>query len=469
MSIMSTCNICISTFNKAKNSCVKCVYCEYDVCRECCETYLLSRMEEAHCMNCKKEWSRKILLENFTKKFVDTTYKKHKEEIYFDRERGLLPETQLILERNKKIEKIEDEIIKINDEIRQYRLRKFRYEQMIKDFKRCKDLVLCKIYVEKIKDIVLKINVLNQECDQLQIELEIIRNNEGTKKTRREFIRKCPAEDCRGFLSTQWKCGLCEKHTCSDCHELKEKDHVCKKENLEAAKMIENDTRPCPKCGTRIYKIDGCDQMWCTQCHTAFSWTTGNIELKIHNPHYFEWLRKNDKQERNPLDVQCGQEIDGHFLHELQKINMYNFMDGYDRRIQDEAICWSIIHMRAYDLGKYTDRKDNEDIRIRYLQNDLTETKFKQLLQKREKDYNKRREVLNILTMYMTAITDIMYRYMDELKSGNKDNALFQQYEIEILKLKEYVNSCLKDVAKVYKCQELYINNQYELKRVVKD
>ena len=26
--------------------------------------------------------------------------------------------------------------------------------------------------------------------------------------------RKCPDENCRGYLSTQWKCGVCEKWAC---------------------------------------------------------------------------------------------------------------------------------------------------------------------------------------------------------------------------------------------------------------
>jgi hypothetical protein len=33
--------------------------------------------------------------------------------------------------------------------------------------------------------------------------------------------------------------------------------------------------------------------MWCTQCRKAFNWRTGRIEADGHNPHYFEWLRRN--------------------------------------------------------------------------------------------------------------------------------------------------------------------------------
>ena len=48
---------------------------------------------------------------------------------------------------------------------------------------------------------------------------------------------------------------------------LKTPDHVCKETDIQSANMIKKETRNCPCCGTNIYKIAGCDQMWCTQCH----------------------------------------------------------------------------------------------------------------------------------------------------------------------------------------------------------
>jgi len=79
---------------------------------------------------------------------------------------------------------------------------------------------------------------------------------------------------------------------CKNCHSLYKDGHECKQYDIETVKQILSDTKPCPKCLTRISKIEGCDQMFCVSCFTAFSWNTGHIENgKIHNPHYFELIR----------------------------------------------------------------------------------------------------------------------------------------------------------------------------------
>ena len=106
---------------------------------------------------------------------------------------------------------------------------------------------------------------------------------DGDENTgRRQFIMACPMENCRGFLSSGWKCGVCDARICKDCHERKEDaddtnpdamkvDHVCD-ENIKASvALMKHDSRPCPSCASMIFKIHGCDQMWCTQCATAFS------------------------------------------------------------------------------------------------------------------------------------------------------------------------------------------------------
>ena len=109
---------------------------------------------------------------------------------------------------------------------------------------------------------------------------------------KKKFIRPCKTEDCRGFLSSGYKCEICETFTCPKCLDVlgpdKNVEHTCKESDVKSAELIRKETKPCPSCGFRISKISGCPQMWCTECHTAFNWKTGFKETgTVHNPHFY--------------------------------------------------------------------------------------------------------------------------------------------------------------------------------------
>ena len=54
-------------------------------------------------MACRKGWSREILVNNFTQKFVTRTYKARREDLLFEREKSLMPATLPYVEIEKKI------------------------------------------------------------------------------------------------------------------------------------------------------------------------------------------------------------------------------------------------------------------------------------------------------------------------------------------------------------------------------
>lgn len=224
-----TCLICIENYGLGRRA-IKCKYCNYQACEKCVCNYLLVRNEDPHCMECKKEWDYEYLLLTLDKKFIDGPLKSHREDVLYDRERALLPATQVKMASDK--------------------LAKARIEE------------LKKIKRQMEEEFYSKIRAIDNEITELK---------GGKKRFNQVFIRKCPLDGCRGFLSHTWVCGLCEKSICSKCYNLKNDDHECKPDELETARLIINETKPCPKCSTLIYKIDGCDQMWCTNCKTGFS------------------------------------------------------------------------------------------------------------------------------------------------------------------------------------------------------
>jgi hypothetical protein len=51
--------------------------------------------------------------------------------------------------------------------------------------------------------------------------------HEPLRAERQRFVMKCAQGDCRGFLSTRYKCGTCEVTVRSGCHEPLAEGHVC--------------------------------------------------------------------------------------------------------------------------------------------------------------------------------------------------------------------------------------------------
>lgn len=222
--VIPVCQICDEKLNKSTHQPIKCEYCSFDACRTCCETYALNE-PTIKCMNtaCGREWTRKFIRETFTLVFINGTLKQHREQILFDRERALLPMTQPIIERKIACAKIDKQVSAVREQI----------------------------------------SILNNQISDLYRERNLISTNTRTNTAERaSFVRACPDEDCRGFLSSQWKCGICEKWTCPDCHVIKgytrDAVHTCDADELATARLLAADTKPCPKCATGIFKIDGC-------------------------------------------------------------------------------------------------------------------------------------------------------------------------------------------------------------------
>jgi len=424
------CQICDFSLNQSNRKPVNCPYCDFLACRTCCETYVVGE-SSVKCMNtsCGREWTRQHMNSVFTAAFIKGKLKKRREELLYDIERALLPATQPIVERMVRMEGINQEIYEIK---------------------------------RKIQDLNMHKHVLQSQLYSL--------NNGTVPAERAEFVRACPDGNCRGFLSTQWKCGLCQQWACPDCHEIKgdsrDVEHTCNPDMVASARLLASDTKPCPNCRTGIFKIDGCDQMWCTQCHTAFNWRTGRIEQVVHNPHYFEWLRRNGNVvPRNPGDVPCQNDIDHRHATRIQNTlrsrHKKHWLVGHCEDYMMRLIR-NLIHMRYAILSRFNNpvgrQYRNEALRIQYMRNQITEDYFKTALQRNEKKYDKNREVTNILDVLKTTVTDIILRFEQHIKEAPADG-----FQIDILEeidpIVDYSNDCLREISKVYSCKLFTFSN----------
>lgn len=262
---------------------VSCPKCQQYSCKNCVKKHLKGIEGTERCFNpmCNMEWNRVFCVENINLSFVNNYLRKKKESFLLDREKARIPDLLPKIKAYARMKKLEKQI-------------KTQYNTLTSQ----------------------KVAQLRREINKCRTELSLS-DKKKEKKEKKDVVRKCPADKCNGFLF-EWKCTICETLVCKKCFEIKEKDHKCLEANIETAKMLRKETKSCPKCAVPIYKISGCDQMWCTVCNVAFSWRTGNIVTGIiHNPHYYEWKRNGGGEIRNPGDNVCGGLIGYNKLNEV--------------------------------------------------------------------------------------------------------------------------------------------------------
>ena len=409
------CNICSQTFTTRRKE-VECCYCNFKSCVECCKKYYLTQ-QSARCMNtdCKKEYNMIYLSNNFPTSFIQKVYRKHLEDIYFKQEQALLPEAQAnMMAKETHLKRIDFlfqqlyiikcQIFEINTTYKN----KAERESFIQDLNYEYNNVakLHHIYINlETNNIWLEEDPPRSVLDTEDQE-EIIRGYRTLKKgiKQHKYVARCPSKSCNGFVGDDMKCGICSIMVCPDCQQQVDSSssHTCDESEIATAKMLKLETKPCPNCKVLIYKTDGCDQMWCVECHTAFSWTTGEKETKIHNPHYFEWLRKNGKDD---VLVRLNRDANGE-VNEAENVedpfrNMNNFALGIifvkmfkvinkedvdslqNMRLLNRYMCFTaetIQHYR-YDNITHLVRELDEAMvmdRERFLKGEITEDKFKQ-------------------------------------------------------------------------------------------
>ena len=484
-----TCSICCETFNKSTRKEVVCGFCPKDsnftACVSCTKRYLLETTQNAHCMNCKHEWNRIFMYEKLPKVFLQVEYKQRRQDLIEERERSMMPATQPHVE------------------IAILRRKLYEYAREINRVKN--KIYLTDLYSDEHLQLEIERVTLEHKYQCLGYEIRTKENKKDIEQ-RARFVRQCPMENCKGFLSTAWKCGLCKTRVCSHCHEPKigdtnteqeqpnqeekqeqdpnaeqeqqeqqEQDpnqhqlHVCNPDNVETARLLKKDSKPCPKCACMIFKISGCDQMFCTQCHTAFSWISGRIETRIiHNPHYFQYLREQANGEeipRNPLDNPCaeilpdGVAFNGQMIHYIQT-SLYNIPpfkiqneNGQELAIKMSKALDEIMrlcnHIVANNYRELPNMNENLDLRIQYMLNDITTEKYKQLLQSREKQNEKNHEFDMIFRTYVTAARDIILNFVNLQDRTEKNNSQMHVYN-ELNNLRHYINECFHRLIPVF-------------------
>ncbi len=338
-----SCGICVMDYTKIRRQKLVCDECKFECCSACFTQYNKSTNKEIDCMNCHKFVDvKKMRGLELSAKVVDELQKKYLSEYLFNQESQLFLRTRLLMAMNSKKKELEKQILHISPKLK---------------------TIMEKVYKEEINTMSMNnFKLCVKDCNQ--------------------FIYK-KTEDL------YYNCGLCNHITCAFCEDSilsidKIAEHSCKGEITKSLEIIDKETKPCPTCGVKIFKVDGCSQVMCTECNTFFDFNTGLKERDEEPRHartYIEMISEFEKEVISKEEMECFNII-------KQVDNDYDFWDKEEFKevVRDYTPCtlWCAIMINikntvrrtlAEKMNKF---KFNEEFRVRYVKNEITQRYFTQ-------------------------------------------------------------------------------------------
>lgn len=460
---MATCGICCEAFNKSTRTSISCASCDAETCKACVVRFLLETTKDPHCMHCNVMWNAEFLDDNLTHAFITGKYREHRRNVLHEREMAMMSETVPFAELRKK----EIEMLVTIKELRsKLKWHKTQMQQGVYMYAEV-DLNADWTNIVKDADDILTFN-LNMAKDENKLQQSIFLagvlkrkteelatgrigvKNEASKPAQK-YIRPCTNEACNGFITQGMVCKLCDTSFCKQCHEPLDPaapEHACKLEDVESAKAIMKEAKPCPKCHTLTYKISGCSQMWCTQCRTPWCWNRGVIETgPIHNPMYFDFIRTQTNN-TGPADVNYVPNCNVLPDEFAVRTKLRQLRVGADTNEWVYEILQSHRHIdREATICELTPLFGNRDLRVMFMVREIDDKEFKRRLAMRERANQKKRELAQIWTMMRAVLGDLLHKFMG-VSVAIECNALYREYQAVC----EFSDAAVKRLVQRYKC-----------------
>ena len=188
------------------------------------------------------------------------------------------------------------------------------------------------------------------------------RNRLNKNNNSNAFQFKCPSINCKGFFYTdEFKCTLCFKNICKECHKISDNGHECKLEEKNEIKELMKNITQCPNCKEVINRSAGCNDMYCTKCKTHFNFKTKKETNYRHNPHAPVRNVNNDNNEPN------------NFVDKYKFLLSINIHKEMNRKLENYNNC--ILKLRSFKEKDYkeSDKHLSNNVKLfdKLLKNEL--------------------------------------------------------------------------------------------------
>jgi hypothetical protein len=492
-----TCPICVEEYN-SKNTI--CFVCKQECCAICFKKYILnSQKDTVNCMNreCNAIFPKSVLTKMVSTHWLNTAFKVYKNDISFKSQSMFFPEIMGEVEKRLTIDKLEKEKKVFLKEYGESYIKMQEKNLVIITQKEAEYAIKLKKLNEEYKPEIIKLKnenifLIQKLKKELNVKSAVV-NLELQKLYRKEHVvkhynRPCSLESCKGLLDNKWTCGICSHKTCSKCIQYIENSdlHTCDENDIMTVDLLKKDTKNCPSCGEGIFKISGCDHMFCTICKTAFSWNTGEITSKnIHNPHYFDYLRRNAQNAPNQTNIMPNiNDVDCLRMPEILTIITNIFIprksQTFKRDNEFKTSMMELVRLKLHSsdiyttiIGKLNNNHELQELRINYLLERITEENFKKSINtiyKRREMFEESNMLIQTIELASESIVKkhikIFMKKTENDVQNNKSvsdiiSSMIESYQKEIEMLKELIETINNENNKINHIYKLV--NRYNI------
>jgi hypothetical protein len=260
----------------------------------------------------------------------------------------------------------------------------------------------------------------------------------------------CPVAECRGYISDRGECGSCKETVCVKCREVeKDKKHKCDPSVIASLKMIEQQSKPCPKCKVGIERSHGCGHMFCTFCRTHFDWNT----LKI--------LDQNQSTNFHYINAPSLQALHGN-AREAQGDCMVDFNFNIPLSVDSSPVYLALEHAFRQERKRIIfmkrslfnedkiNRKHEENLikfRMQYIKKEVDKEEYVKKLWNEEQSYEKSLTMLSAWSLYLENMAYIIVNWRREGYSDSPEH--IEKFNT----LQTMFQECFDAISKDYSCK----------------
>jgi hypothetical protein len=167
--------------------------------------------------------------------------------------------------------------------------------------------------------------------------------------------------------------------------------------------------------------------------------------VRVHNPHYYEYLRQSGAAlPREMGDIPCGGIPDYYVFARNLRVNRGLTQKEIDHMSRIHRSLMDISQVRLPDHPLRRPANDNRDLDVSYLMGDITKEDWARHLEMKETKFERKKEIGLVLQTLVHVGAEKLTEVVNLLQIGNDGTAQIRQRIQELEQLRDFTNIALR-------------------------